>query len=47
MELEKGPIMLSLISQNEILAIVAEHGSNIGRIRYEVKKNKDRIAAAL
>ncbi len=46
-ELEKGPIMLSVISQNEILAIVAEHGSNIGRIRYEVKKNKDRIAAAL
>ncbi|AFC98881.1 putative distant relative of homeotic protein bithoraxoid [Methanocella conradii HZ254] len=46
-ELEKGPIMLSLISQNEILAIVAEHGANIGRIRYEVKKNKDRLAAAL
>jgi len=46
-ELEKGPIMLSLITQNEILAVIAEPGSNLGRIRYEVKKNKDRIAAAL
>ncbi|WP_424358025.1 roadblock/LC7 domain-containing protein [Methanocella sp. MCL-LM] len=46
-ELEKGPIMLSLVTTNEILAIVAEPGSNLGRIRYEVKKNKDRIAAAL
>jgi len=46
-ELESGPVMLSLISENEILAIVAAKGSNIGRIRYEAKKNKDRIAAAL
>lgn len=46
-ELEKGPILLSLITQNEILAIIAEPGANIGRIRYEVKKNKDRITAAL
>jgi uncharacterized protein len=46
-ELEKGPIILSLVTENEILAIVAEHGANIGRIRYEVKKNKDRITAAL
>ncbi len=46
-ELEKGPILLSLVTTNEILAVVAEPGSNVGRIRYEVKKNKDRIAAAL
>ncbi|HMK45240.1 MAG TPA: roadblock/LC7 domain-containing protein [Methanocella sp.] len=46
-ELESGPIMLSLISENEILAIVAAKGSNIGRIRYEARKNKDRIVAAL
>lgn len=46
-ELEKGPIILSLVTENEILAIVAESGANIGRIRYEVKKNKDRISAAL
>lgn len=46
-ELEKGPILLSLVTANEILAIVAEPGSNVGRIRYEVKKNRERIAAAL
>ena len=46
-ELEKGPIILSLVTENEILAIVAETGANIGRIRYEVKKNRDRITAAL
>jgi predicted regulator of Ras-like GTPase activity (Roadblock/LC7/MglB family) len=46
-ELEKGPIILSLVTENEILAIVAESGANIGRIRYEVKKNRDRITAAL
>jgi uncharacterized protein len=46
-ELEKGPVILSLVTENEILAIVAEAGANIGRIRYEVKKNKDRISAAL
>ncbi len=46
-EMEKGPVMLSLVSASEILAVVAEPGSNVGRIRYEVKKNKDRIAAAL
>jgi len=46
-ELEKGPIILSLVTENEILAIVAESGANIGRIRYEVKKNRDSITAAL
>ncbi|MCD1295939.1 dynein regulation protein LC7 [Methanocella sp. CWC-04] len=46
-ELQNGPIMLSLVTENEILAIVAEPGANLGRIRYEVKKNKDRITAAL
>lgn len=46
-ELENGPVILSLIGQNEILAVVARQGANIGRIRYEIRKNKDRIAAAL
>ena len=46
-ELENGPILLSLVTGDEILAIVAETGCNVGRIRYEVKKNKERIAAAL
>jgi len=46
-ELEKGPILLSPLSADELIAIVAGSSSNIGRIRYELKKNRDRIFAAL
>ena len=46
-ELEKGPIILSPLSADELIAIVADSSSNIGRIRYELKKNRERIIAAL
>mgnify|MGYP001189136722 CR=1 FL=1 len=46
-ELERGPILLSPLSADELIAIVADKSSNIGRIRYELKKNKERIVAAL
>ncbi len=46
-ELEKGPIILSPLSPEELIAIVADSTSNVGRIRYELKKNKERIIAAL
>jgi predicted regulator of Ras-like GTPase activity (Roadblock/LC7/MglB family) len=46
-ELEKGPIILSPLSADELIAIVADTTSNVGRIRYELKKNKERIVAAL
>jgi hypothetical protein len=46
-ELEKGPIILSPLSSDELIAIVADTTSNVGRIRYELKKNKERIVAAL
>jgi len=46
-ELQKGPILLSPLSADELIAIVADSSSNIGRIRYELKKNRDRIIAAL
>jgi predicted regulator of Ras-like GTPase activity (Roadblock/LC7/MglB family) len=46
-ELEKGPILLSPLSADELIAIVANSSSNIGRIRYELKRNRDRIIAAL
>ena len=46
-ELEKGPIILSPLSSDELIAIVADSSSNVGRIRYELKKNKERITAAL
>lgn len=46
-ELEQGPIMLTLVSQHEILAVMAAKDVNLGRIRFEMIKYKDRIAAAL
>lgn len=46
-ELEKGPVLMSPLSKGEIIAIVADGAGNIGRIRYELKKNKDRLVAAL
>jgi len=46
-ELEKGPIILSPLSPNELIAIVADSTANVGRIRYELKKNKERLIAAL
>jgi uncharacterized protein len=46
-ELEKGPIILAPLSADELIALVADSTANIGRIRYELKKNKERIVAAL
>jgi predicted regulator of Ras-like GTPase activity (Roadblock/LC7/MglB family) len=46
-ELDKGPILISPLSKDELIAIVAENSSNLGRIRYELKKNKERLVAAL
>jgi hypothetical protein len=46
-ELEHGPILLSPLSENELIAIVADGTANIGRIRYDLKKNRERIISAL
>jgi len=46
-ELEKGPVILASLSADEIIAIVADISANVGRIRYDLKKNKERILAAL
>jgi predicted regulator of Ras-like GTPase activity (Roadblock/LC7/MglB family) len=46
-ELDKGPIILSPLSTDELIAIVADAIANTGRIRYELKKNKERLIAAL
>lgn len=46
-ECEKGPVLLSPLSADELIALVADTTANIGRIRYELKKNKERIIAAL
>ena len=46
-ELDKGPIILSPLSSDELIAIVADSVANVGRIRYKLKKNKERLMAAL
>lgn len=46
-ELENGSIILSPLSGDEMIAIVADTTSNVGRVRYELKKTKERIVAAL
>jgi predicted regulator of Ras-like GTPase activity (Roadblock/LC7/MglB family) len=46
-EFDNGPILLSPLSEDELIAVVAEKEVNIGRIRYELKKNRERIIAAL
>jgi predicted regulator of Ras-like GTPase activity (Roadblock/LC7/MglB family) len=46
-ELDKGAIIISPLSKDELIAIVGENVSNLGRIRYELKKNKERLVAAL
>ncbi len=46
-ELEDGSILLSPLSADELIAIVVDNNANIGKARYELKKNKERIIAAL
>lgn len=46
-EMENGPIILASLTDNELIAIVADTTANIGRIRYDLKKNKDRLAKSL
>lgn len=46
-ELDQGPIIMSPLSPDELIAIVASNEANVGRIRYELKKNRDRLVAAL
>ncbi|OPX72932.1 MAG: Roadblock/LC7 domain protein [Methanoregulaceae archaeon PtaB.Bin108] len=46
-ELDHGPIIMSPLSADELIAVVASNEANVGRIRYELKKNKERLVAAL
>ncbi len=47
LETEGGPIILSPLSPDEMIAIVGDSSANSGRIRYVLKKSRDRIIAAL
>lgn len=46
-EMEMGPIILAALTDNELIAIVADSTANVGRIRYDLKKNKDRLIKSL
>lgn len=46
-EHDQGPILVAPLSDEELIAVIAEKSANIGRVRYELKKNKPRLVAAL
>ncbi len=47
LELEKGSILLSPLSAEEFIAIVSNDPANVGRVRHDLKKNRERLVAAL
>ena len=46
-ELEEGTLLATSLDNGHILAIMTKNNTNIGRIRYELKKNRDMITAEL
>ena len=46
-EMDQGPIILSPLTAGEMIAIVANTTANSGHIRYDLKKNRERLIAAL
>ncbi len=46
-ELKEGTLLATSLDDDHILAIMTKNNTNIGRIRYELKKNRDTITAAL
>jgi predicted regulator of Ras-like GTPase activity (Roadblock/LC7/MglB family) len=42
-EHEKGSIILSSVSQNEVLAVIGQRNVNINRVMRELKKIKNQI----
>ncbi|HDR72562.1 MAG TPA: dynein regulation protein LC7 [Methanoculleus sp.] len=47
LEIEDGTLLATPLDNDHILAIIAKNNTNIGRIRYELKKNRDAITTAL
>ncbi|HVP94334.1 MAG TPA: roadblock/LC7 domain-containing protein [Methanoregulaceae archaeon] len=47
LEMDQGPIILSPLTTSEMIAIVANATASSGRIRYDLKKNRERLIAAL
>ncbi len=47
MEYKGGNILISPVSENEIITVVSDSSANLGRIRYEIKKQREKIRNAL
>jgi uncharacterized protein len=47
MELEKGFIIIAPLTDTEFITIIASTLESNGRIRFNLKKNRDRLIAAL
>lgn len=47
MEYSGGNILVAPVSENEIVAVLSDSSSNLGRIRYELRKNREKIRSAL
>jgi hypothetical protein len=46
-DLENGPILPAPLSPGELIAGVADTAAHVGRIRSDLRKNRERIIAAL
>ena len=47
LEYDKGYLVMSMLPDDAVLACVADLSSNLGNIRYQLKKRSGSIAAAL
>jgi predicted regulator of Ras-like GTPase activity (Roadblock/LC7/MglB family) len=47
MEYDKGVLVMSLLPDDAVLACIADLTSNLGNIRYQLKKRTSIVAAAL
>jgi predicted regulator of Ras-like GTPase activity (Roadblock/LC7/MglB family) len=46
-EYEDGVIFVSLLGADAVLAVVANHGANLGNVRYQVRKRTPQIELVL
>jgi predicted regulator of Ras-like GTPase activity (Roadblock/LC7/MglB family) len=46
-DLDKGPVYLAPLTENEIIAVVADTPGTVGHVRSELQKNRSRLVAAL
>ncbi len=47
MEYKGGNILIAPLSDEEVVVVVTDGTANLGKIRYEIKKNREKIKSAL